>query len=77
MEPLCVVCQTTLYEGCAFRGMGDGTGQRFAHEECYWKNSAEASEAKLARVRVWADVLNMPWILREVLPILNDDGEGK
>ena len=57
MEPLCVVCQTTLYEGGAFRGMGDGTGQRFAHEECYWKNSAEASEKERDALRAAGDAL--------------------
>lgn len=39
---VCVVCKTDIYLGGAFRGMGDGTGQQFAHEECYWKHHYSA-----------------------------------
>lgn len=36
----CDICTLPITDG-AMRGHGDGTGRRFAHEACYWREQAE------------------------------------
>jgi hypothetical protein len=42
---ICVIC------GCpitgTMRGMGDGNGNKFAHDACYWRKRAEEAEKKI------------------------------
>ena len=39
----CVLCSLPITVG-GIRGMGDGSGNRFAHEACYWRKRAEDAE---------------------------------
>lgn len=41
---ICVVCELPIEDG-HMRGMGDGSGNQFAHEVCYWRARAEKWEA--------------------------------
>jgi len=41
---VCAICDLPIDSG-SFRGYGDGSGQSFAHEECYWRKEAERWES--------------------------------
>jgi hypothetical protein len=55
---LCDICRLPL-EGTRI-GNGDGTGQRFAHPECFYRARAEAAEAREAALREALEEL-MAW----------------
>lgn len=44
---VCVVCTLPIADG-VMRGMGDGGGQRFAHDACYWRSEADRLSRALA-----------------------------
>jgi hypothetical protein len=48
--PLCDICGLPFNAalGMTRVGHGDGTGQRFAHEVCYWRERALVAEARLS-----------------------------
>ncbi len=50
-ELRCVVCALPLEETEIRIGMGDGTGQRFGHAVCYWRNRAEILSAAVTWAR--------------------------
>jgi len=45
----CVHCHLLIFG--AMRGAGDGRGQKFAHEDCYWRAEAGRLEKALAECR--------------------------
>lgn len=47
----CSICTLPIKADESMRGTGDGTGQSFAHDACYWRRAAEPVESTLAWVR--------------------------
>ena len=56
MGHTCVVCQTPIEDG-VMRGFGDGAGDRFAHDSCYWRREAMSIRSQrdhyLALLKQW------------------------
>jgi hypothetical protein len=46
----CVVCGLPITDGVMW-GMGDGTGERFGHDRCYWRTEARKLEDRLILLR--------------------------
>lgn len=51
MEHICIFCELPI-EGSMI-GAGDGTGQKFAHPDCFWRDKAENLETTLQRIKDW------------------------
>jgi len=74
----CVHC-TLPIEG-AHRGAGVGTGQRFAHEDCYWRNEATQLATSLVKAKQLLNIVKskLPcpgrydWLAEEIERYLND-----
>lgn len=47
----CSLCKMPLDGQSPIRGHGNGAGQDFVHEECYWRERAEKAENKLVRIK--------------------------
>ena len=46
---VCVYCELPITG--SFRGAGDGTGQRFAHDDCWFREELDAAKAEIERLK--------------------------
>ena len=55
----CVICTTRIYGKMI--GAGDGTGQNFAHPECYYRTRVEKAEAERDALR--SALRDVEWVM--------------
>ena len=53
----CAVCTTRIYG--KMLGAGDGTGQKFAHTECYYRTRLDVAEAERDALRTMLQMYNL------------------
>src|SRR3990167_1986419 len=54
-EELCDICEVPFKSGDVRMGHGDGSGQRFAHRGCYWREKYEEADKYGNEGWAWLD----------------------
>jgi len=58
---VCVVCGLPFQSGSIQIGMGDGTGQKFAHEHCYYRELVKEKDREIDDLKKKIKYLTGTW----------------